>query len=87
MEHVAGKVEQEKIRLGDTVVTADGQGRPIDALCINYGYVLPDHDNQGCQVFKTIMGNKFRVFLSKEEVFEMYMHFKNKGVYAHLDPH
>ena len=83
MEHVAGKVEQEKMRLGDSVVTTSG--KKIDALCINYGYVLPDYDNQGCQIFKSIMGNRSRVFLTKEEVLEMYLHFKNKGVYAHLD--
>lgn len=83
MEHVAGKVNQENLRLGDSVISSEGV--KIDALCINYGYMLPDHNNQGCQVFKTVLGNKSRVFLSKEEILEMYLHFKNKGVYAHLD--
>lgn len=84
MEHIAGKVDQEKIRLGDVVMKADEKGT-VDSLCLDYGYMLPDHNNQGCRVYKTIMGNKFQVFLSKEEIFEMFMHFKNKGVYAHLD--
>jgi hypothetical protein len=84
MEHYAGKVDQSQIRLGDKVLSSDG-GKTIDSVCLNYGYMLPDYDNQGCQVFKTIMGDTYRVFLSKEEVLEMFLHFKNKGVYAHLD--
>ena len=83
MDHIAGKVVQENLRLGDSVVGKDGV--KIDALCVNYGYMLPDYNNQGCQIFKTVMGNESRVFLSKEEILEMYLHFKNKGVYAHLD--
>jgi hypothetical protein len=85
MEHLAGKHNTKDLRLGDTVVNS--RGEKVDAVVLNYGYAIPADLDQGLRVVKEnpLMGDTKEIFLSKEEIYELYVHFRDKGLYVGLD--